>query len=102
MSNNTRTQRHESPKKKTVKNKKKRSTGSIILKITLGLVFVGCLLFLSGVALFWSYAKDAPKLEEAKLESPNSSKFFAANGDLFQEVGAEKEKRSKRLRFPVY
>ena len=46
MSNNTRTQRHESPKKKTVKNKKKRSTGSIILKITLGLVFVDCLLFL--------------------------------------------------------
>lgn len=100
MSNNTRTQRHESPKKKTVKNKKKRSTGSIILKITLGLVFVGCLLFLSGVALFWSYAKDAPKLEDAKLESPNSSKFFAANGDLFQEVGAEKRETIEATEIP--
>lgn len=37
--------------------KKKRSVGSVILKIFGGLIILGCIAFLSGLGLFWFYAK---------------------------------------------
>lgn len=100
MSNNTRTKRHNSQKKKPTKGKKKRSAGSIFLKIFLGLVFLGCVLFLSGVGLFWSYARNAPELDESKLESPNSSKFIASTGEVFQEIGTEKRETIEATEIP--
>lgn len=71
-------------------SKKKGSIGSIIFKIFIGLFFLGCLGLLSGVGLFWYYAKDAPDLEDSALESPISSQLFAANDELFLEIGSEK------------
>lgn len=82
--------RQQNKKKKKKSIKKKRSAGTIILNIFLGFVLIGCIAFLSGAGLFWYYAKSAPSLDETRLESPNSSKFFALNGEEFQSIGAEK------------
>lgn len=108
MSNeqNSRAKRHQSgpqKKKQTLPNKKKKkknSAGSIVLKIFLGAIFLGCVLFLSGVALFWSYASKSPDLDESRLESPNSSKFFASTGEAFQEIGAEKRETIAATEIP--
>lgn len=82
--------RQQNKKKKKKSIKKKRSAGTIILNVFLGFVLIGCIAFLSGAGLFWYYAKSAPSLDETRLESPNSSKFFALNGEEFQSIGAEK------------
>lgn len=102
MSNKTRTQRSNQvnrPKPKT-KRKKKKSFGSVLLKIFLGFFVLGCVLFLSGIALFWSYAKNAPELAENKLESPNSSVFIASNDEAFQEIGTEKRETIEATEIP--
>lgn len=100
MSNNTRTKRHQPQKTKKTTGKRKGSGGSIFLKVFLGLVFLSCILFLSGVGLFWSYARNAPELDESKLESPNSSKFIASNGEVFQEIGTEKRETIAATEIP--
>lgn len=82
----TRASRHNEKKSKSTK---KNSLGSIILKIFMVLVFIGCILLLAGMGLFWYYAKDAPSLDESKLDSTLSSKFYAANDEFFQEIGSE-------------
>lgn len=69
--------------------KKKRSVGSVILKIFGGLIILGCIAFLSGLGLFWFYAKDSPKLVESELDAAASSKFYATNGDLLMDLGSE-------------
>lgn len=107
MSNETpsRTTRHkQQPKKNQQKKlpnkKKKKSFGSIFLKVILGLVFIGCILFLGGVGLFWSYASNAPELDEKRLESPNSSKLIAMNNEVFQELGTEKRETITATEIP--
>lgn len=90
---NTRSENHKKAmknKSKQSNKKKKRTFGSVLFKIFIGLFFLGCLGLLSGVGLFWYYAKDAPELSDSELESANSSKLYALNGELFQEIGAEK------------
>ena len=62
--------RQQNKKKKKKSIKKKRSAGTIILNVFLGFVLIGCIAFLSGVGLFWYYAKSAPSLDETRLESP--------------------------------
>lgn len=107
MSNETpsRTTRHKqqtkkNQQKKLPNKKKKKSFGSIFLKVILGLVFIGCLLFLGGVGLFWSYASNAPELDEKRLESPNSSKLIANNNEVFQELGTEKRETITATEIP--
>ncbi|EOH98749.1 1A family penicillin-binding protein [Enterococcus haemoperoxidus ATCC BAA-382] len=78
------------------KPKKKR----ILLKIFLGLVLLGILGLLAGVGLFWSYAKDAPKLEDDKLSATVSSKLYDANNEVFEELGAEKREMIKPTDVP--
>lgn len=101
----SRTTRHkQQPKKNQQKKlpnkKKKKSFGSIFLKVILGLVFIGCILFLGGVGLFWSYASNAPELDEKRLESPNSSKLIATNNEVFQELGTEKRETITATEIP--
>ena len=107
MSNETpsRTTRHKqqtkkNQQKKLPNKKKKKSFGSIFLKVILGLVFIGCILFLGGVGLFWSYASNAPELDEKRLESPNSSKLIAMNNEVFQELGTEKRETITATEIP--
>lgn len=78
------------------KPKKKR----ILLKIFLGIVLLGILGLLAGVGLFWSYAKDAPKLEDDKLSATVSSKLYDANNEVFEELGAEKREMIKPTDVP--
>jgi penicillin-binding protein 1A len=78
----------KTPKKSSPK-KAPRKTKSLLLKIFLGLVFLACVLFLAGVGLFWFYAKDAPALDESRLDATVSSKLFTADGELFEDLGAE-------------
>ncbi|MBO0422273.1 PBP1A family penicillin-binding protein [Enterococcus plantarum] len=78
------------------KPKKKR----IFLKIFLGLVLLGGLGLLAGLGLFWSYAKDAPKLEDEKLSATVSSKLYDANNEVFEELGAEKREMIKPTDVP--
>jgi len=78
------------------KPKKKR----ILLKLFLGLVLLGVLGLLAGIGLFWSYAKDAPKLEDDKLSATVSSKLYDANNEVFEELGAEKREMIKPTDVP--
>lgn len=91
-SRQTRKQQHP-PKKK----KKKRG---LLKKI----ILAGLLLLVGGVAfgggLFIYYAKDAPALDEERLNSPVSTRFFAANNQLIDELGAEKRILLKSTEVP--
>lgn len=82
--------RSEKKPPRSGKTGKKRSKKSIFLKIFLGLLIAGCVAFLSGVALFWYYAKDAPEITDAKLEAAQSSKIYDGSGNLLIDLGAEK------------
>ncbi|MBO0439436.1 PBP1A family penicillin-binding protein [Candidatus Enterococcus ikei] len=78
------------------KPKKKR----ILLKIFLGLVLLGILGLLAGLGLFWSYAKEAPKLDDDMLNATVSSKLYDANNEVFEELGAEKREMIKPTDVP--
>jgi penicillin-binding protein 1A len=78
------------------KPKKKR----ILLKIFLGLVLLGIIGLLAGLGLFWSYAKDAPKLDDEKLSATVSSKLYDINNEVFEELGAEKREMIKPTDVP--
>ncbi|MGG5358448.1 MULTISPECIES: PBP1A family penicillin-binding protein [unclassified Enterococcus] len=83
---------YQSTKKTPKKSSPKKAPGktkSLLLKIFLGLIFLACVLFLAGVGLFWFYAKDAPALDESRLDATVSSKLFTADGELFEDLGAE-------------
>lgn len=69
------------------KPKKKRR---ILLKTFLVLLLLGCIAFLAGVGLFWSYARKAPKLEDQKLTATVSSKIYDSNKEVIEDLGAEK------------
>lgn len=102
---NSRVSRHKTKaskpsKRKTPKQKNKRSIGSIILKVIMVLVFLACIGILSGMGLFWYYAKDAPKLNDKELESANSIQFFAANGEAFQDFDIERRETISATEIP--
>ncbi|MGL4697856.1 PBP1A family penicillin-binding protein [Enterococcus larvae] len=69
----------------TPKKKKK-----IFVKILIGLVALGFIGLLSGVGLFWFYAKDAPELDESRLSDTVSSKLYDINNEVFEDLGSEK------------
>ncbi|MEX1549688.1 PBP1A family penicillin-binding protein [Enterococcus sp. C50] len=97
----TRTSRRKAspPQKKGTKSSSGNGSGkqkngkNLIVKILLGLVFIGCILFLSGVGLFWFYAKDAPALTDKELDTTVSSKLYTSTGELFEDLGAEKREK---------
>lgn len=39
---------------------------------------------------FWFYARQAPKLEDDKLNATVSSKLYDINNEIFEDLGAEK------------
>lgn len=97
----TRTSRRKAspPQKKGTKSSSGNGSGkqkngkNLIVKILLGLVFIGCILFLSGVGLFWFYAKDAPAFTDKELDATVSSKLYTSTGELFEDLGAEKREK---------
>ncbi|MGX7243209.1 PBP1A family penicillin-binding protein [Enterococcus quebecensis] len=91
-SNNT----ENTPSNGGKKPKKKR----ILLKLFLVLVLLGIIGLLAGLGLFWSYAKEAPKLDDEKLSATVSSKLYDANNEVFEELGAEKREMIKPTEVP--
>ncbi|MCT6820659.1 MAG: penicillin-binding protein [Lactobacillus panisapium] len=58
-----------------------------VVKLLLMAIF---LLLLSGVGLFAYYAKDAPNISRASLESGGSTAFYTPNGKFLLSLGSEK------------
>ncbi|EMG1527675.1 PBP1A family penicillin-binding protein [Enterococcus faecium] len=103
----SRRQKQPTPKKSVKKNSGKGSgktsgphkKGSFI-KILLGILSFFCILFLAGVGLFWYYAKDVPELTDKKLDATVSSKLYTQDGELFEDLGAEKREKISANELP--
>ncbi|HFD1724213.1 TPA: PBP1A family penicillin-binding protein [Enterococcus faecium] len=103
----SRRQKQPTPKKSVKKNSGKgsgKSSGThkkgLFIKILLGILSFFCILFLAGVGLFWYYAKDAPELTDKKLDATVSSKLYTQDGELFQDLGAEKREKISANELP--
>ncbi|HAQ0432797.1 TPA: PBP1A family penicillin-binding protein [Enterococcus faecium] len=103
----SRRQKQPTPKKSVKKNSSKgsgKSSGThkkgLFIKILLGILSFFCILFLAGVGLFWYYAKDAPELTDKKLDATVSSKLYTQDGELFEDLGAEKREKISANELP--
>lgn len=85
----------QSTKKGTGKDRK----GLITRILLIGLSLI-CVAFLAGVGLFWFYAKDAPALTDEKLDATVSSKLYTKDGELFEDLGAEKREKISANELP--
>lgn len=94
--------------KKSVKKNSGKGSGKtsgphkkgLFIKILLGILSFFCILFLAGVGLFWYYAKDAPELTDKKLDATVSSKLYTQDGELFEDLGAEKREKISANELP--
>lgn len=89
-----RTSQGKEPKQK---NKKNRHIGLKIAIAIVGLLFVA---LLTGIGIFFYYVKDAPALSEKKLEATVSSKLFDSDGNIFEDLGAEKREKVSANKIP--
>ncbi|MDH2764674.1 PBP1A family penicillin-binding protein [Enterococcus faecium] len=103
----SRRQKQPTPKKSVKKNSGKgsgKSSGThkkgLFIKILLGILSFFCILFLAGVGLFWYYAKDAPELTDKKLDATVSCKLYTQDGELFEDLGAEKREKISANELP--
>lgn len=103
----SRRQKQPTPKKSVKKNSGKGSGKTsgphkkgLFIKILLGILSFFCILFLAGVGLFWDYAKDAPELTDKKLDATVSSKLYTQDGELFEDLGAEKREKISANELP--
>ncbi|ELB64899.1 PBP1A family penicillin-binding protein [Enterococcus faecium] len=103
----SRRQKQPTPKKSVKKNSGKgsgKSSGThkkgLFIKILLGILSFFCILFLASVGLFWYYAKDAPELTDKKLDATVSSKLYTQDGELFEDLGAEKREKISANELP--
>lgn len=86
------------PKKSGKKTRK--NTKSLIARIFLIMLSLVCVAFLAGVGLFWFYAKDAPALTDNALDATVSSKLYTQDGELFEDLGAEKREKISANELP--
>lgn len=86
------------PKKSGKKTRK--NTKSLITRIFLIVLSLACVAFLAGVGLFWFYAKDAPALTDNALDATVSSKLYTQDGELFEDLGAEKREKISANELP--
>lgn len=89
----TRSQYRSKKNGNSKKNPSKRGK-RVAANIFKTIFFLGLFLAFFGVAagatVFYSYAKDAPKLTDSKLRDPLSSKLLDKDGKVFAEVGTER------------
>lgn len=102
MANPSRSQKNmRTPKgKKPKPAQKKKESRHIGLKIAIAIVGFLCVVLLTGVGIFFFYVKDAPALSEKKLDATVSSKFFDSDGNIFEELGAEKREKVSATKIP--
>lgn len=93
---NSRTSSGKKPKLKQ-KNKAGRHIG---LKISIGIVSLLCIALLAGIGTFFFYVKDAPELSEKKLDATVSSKLYDTDGNIFEDLGAEKREKVSATEIP--
>lgn len=89
-----RTSQGKEPKQKIKKNR------HIGLKIAIAIVGLLCVALLTGIGIFFYYVKDAPALSEKKLEATVSSKLFDSDGNIFEDLGAEKREKVSANKIP--
>ena len=89
-----RTSQGKEPKQKIKKNR------HIGLKIAIAIVGLLCVALLTGIGIFFYYVKDAPALSEKKLEATVSSKLFHSDGNIFEDLGAEKREKVSANKIP--
>ncbi|MBU5360644.1 PBP1A family penicillin-binding protein [Enterococcus raffinosus] len=89
-----RTSQGKEPKPKVKKNR------HIGLKIAIAIVGLLCVALLTGIGIFFYYVKDAPTLTEKKLEATVSSKLFDSDGNIFEDLGAEKREKVSANKIP--
>ncbi|EFO71158.1 transglycosylase [Lactobacillus iners LactinV 01V1-a] len=70
-----------------IKNKKEKHLGWLVLKLILLFVVV---IIVSGVGLFAYYAKDAPSISKAQLQSGGTSSLYTTDGKFLLSLGSEK------------
>ncbi|MBE9886889.1 PBP1A family penicillin-binding protein [Enterococcus durans] len=80
--------------------KPRKNTKSLIARIFLIVLSLVCVAFLAGVGLFWFYAKDAPALTDNALDATVSSKLYTQDGELFEDLGAEKREKISANELP--
>lgn len=80
--------------------KPRKNTKSLIARIFLIVLSLACVAFLAGVGLFWFYAKDAPALTDKALDATVSSKLYSQDGELFEDLGAEKREKISANELP--
>ncbi|MGX7203643.1 PBP1A family penicillin-binding protein [Enterococcus pingfangensis] len=100
MANPSRSQKNKRTtkgKKPTPRNPQKRHIGLKILIAIFGLL---CAALLSGIGLFFFYVKDAPALSEKKLDATVSSKLYDSDGNIFEDLGAEKREKVSATKIP--
>ncbi|MFD2729420.1 PBP1A family penicillin-binding protein [Enterococcus camelliae] len=110
MANESRTNRHQKGQRmksttKTSKTNPQKKKGpknfkTIFGKIFLSAVFIGCVLFLAGVALFAFYIRDTPKLTDNALDATVSSQLYASNNENFIDIGTENRVKIKPTDVP--
>ncbi|WP_376713195.1 PBP1A family penicillin-binding protein [Enterococcus raffinosus] len=84
-------------KKPASKKTKNRHIG---LKIAIAIVGLLCVALLTGIGVFFFYVKDAPTLSEKKLDATVSSKLYDKDGNIFEDLGAEKREKVSATKIP--
>ncbi len=93
-------QRKRHTKKKGPKEPKGPKS-SLIKKIIIAILALGIAMFVIGASVFAFYAAQAPKLDEALLKDPVSTKFFDSNGKVFYTMGNEQREHVAYEDIPV-
>lgn len=79
---------------------KKTKNRHIRLKIAIAIVGLLCVALLTGIGVFFFYVKDAPTLSEKKLDATVSSKLYDKDGNIFEDLGAEKREKVSATKIP--
>lgn len=87
MSENKNSSERNTRSSKYHKNKKEKHLGWLVLKLILLFVVV---IIVSGVGLFAYYAKDAPSISKAQLQSGGTSSLYTTDGKFLLSLGSEK------------
>jgi len=97
MKNSSIKEKYPNSMKKAQKKMSTRKKLLIVLIVVLSLILIP---IVGGAGLFFYYAKDAPTLDYKKLEDTRSSKMYAANGDMFLEIGEKKRETIEPNQIP--
>ena len=97
MANNTNRRRAVKKKRRSSQTEKK---SNIWLKIIKWIFLVAVVIVVSGIGLFAYYAKDAPSISQAQLQSGGTSSLYTNDGKFLLSLGTEKRIYVKDSQIP--